>query len=145
VLLEGYSTDYIDGPYECTYKQGRTSMMSIINNVVLVLSIINILIFVFALFNFFCAFFCKGRDRVVVIIIGIVATISSIAGYVRLPDKDERVALFMQMKPKCEHETVKCLEAKARWYKDSIEYNIRDTTEIIDSIKHVIDQYKTEK
>lgn len=51
----------------------------------------------------------------------------------------------MQMKPKCEHETVKCLEAKARWYKDSIEYNIRDTTEIIDSIKHVIDKYKTEK
>ena len=49
------------------------------------------------------------------------------------------------MKPKCEHETVKCLEAKARWYKDSIEYNIRDTTEIIDSIKQVIDKYKTEK
>ncbi len=120
-------------------------MMSIINNVVLGLSIINILIFVFALFNFFCAFFCKGRDRVVVILIGIVATISSIAGYVRLPDKDERVAIFMQMKPNCEHETVKCLEAKARWYKDSIEYNIRDTTKIIDSIKQVIEQYKTEK
>jgi hypothetical protein len=145
VLLEGYSTDYVDRPYECTYKQGRTNMMSIINNVVLGLSIINILIFVFALFNFFCAFFCKGRDRVVVIIIGIVATISSIAGYVRLPDKDERIAIFMQMKPNCEHETVKCLEAKARWYKDSIEYNIRDTTKIIDSIKQVIEQYKTEK
>ncbi len=119
--------------------------MSIINNVVLGLSIINILIFLFALFNFFCAFFCKGRDRVVVIIIGIIATISSIAGYVRLPDKTERIAIFMQMKPNCEHETVKCLEAKARWYKDSIEYNIRDTTEIIDSIKQVIDKYKTEK
>ena len=49
----------------------------------------------------------------------------------------------MQMKPKCEHETVKCLEAKSRWYKDSIEYNIRDTTKIIDSIKQVI--YKYEK
>lgn len=120
-------------------------MMSIINNVVLVFSIIAILFFMFGLFNFFCAFFCKGRDRAVVILIGAVATFSSIAGYVRLPDKDERVALFMQMKPKCEPETVKCLEAKARWYKDSIEYNIRDTTEIIDSIKHVIDQYKTEK
>lgn len=120
-------------------------MMSIINTVVLVLSIIDILIFLFALFNFFCAFFCKGRDRAAVIFIGVIATISAIAGYVRLPDKDERVALFMQMKPKCEHETVKCLEAKARWYKDSIEYNIRDTTEIIDSIKQVIDKYKIEK
>lgn len=120
-------------------------MMSVINTVILVLSIIDILFFLFAFFNFFCAFFCKGRDRTVVIIIGIVATISSIAGYVRLPDKDERAAIFMQMKPNCEHETVKCLEAKARWYKDSIEYNIRDTTKIIDSIKQVIEQYKTEK
>ena len=120
-------------------------MMSTINIVVLVLNIINILIFLFALFNFLCAFFCKGKDRATVIFIGVIATITSIAGYVRLPDKDERVALFMQMKPKCEHETVKCLEAKARWYKDSIEYNIKDTTEIIDSIKYVIDKYKTEK
>lgn len=120
-------------------------MMTIINTVVLVLCIIDILIFLFAIFNFFCAFLCTGKNRASVIFIGIVAAISSIAGYVRLPDKDERMALFMQMKPKCEHETVKCLEAKARWYKDSIEYNIRDTTKIIDSIKQVIEQYKTEK
>ena len=119
--------------------------MTIINTVVLVLCIIDILIFLFAIFNFFCAFLCTGKNRASVIFIGIVAAISSIAGYVRLPDKDERMALFMQMKPKCEHETVKCLEAKARWYKDSIEYNIRDTTKIIDSIKQVIEQYKTEK
>lgn len=120
-------------------------MMSVINTVVFVLNVINILSFLFALFNFFCAFFCKGKDRAIVIFIGIIAMIASIAGYVRLPDKNERIALFMQMKPNCEHETVKCLEAKARWYKDSIEYNIRDTTEIIDSIKQVIDNYKTEK
>lgn len=117
-------------------------MMSTINTVVFILCIIDILIFLFALFNFFCAFLCTGKNRATVIFIGIVATISSIAGYLRLPDKNERVALFMQMKPKCEHETVKCLEAKARWYKDSIEYNIRDTTEIIDSIKQVIDKYE---
>lgn len=119
--------------------------MTVINTVVIGLRIINILAFVFALFNFFCAFFCKGKERAIVIFIGIVASIASIAGYVRLPDKNERIALFMQMKPTCEKETVKCLEAKARWYKDSIDYNVRDTTVIIDSIKQVIDKYKTEK
>lgn len=62
------------------------------------------------------------------------------------PNQQTRIKMFYELKPACHEETIKCLQDKAKWYKDSIEYHIppreRTTLEIIDSLKTFVNQYE---
>lgn len=62
------------------------------------------------------------------------------------PNQQTRIKMFYELKPACHEETIKCLQDKAKWYKDSIEYHIppreRTNLEIIDSLKTFINQYE---
>ena len=55
------------------------------------------------------------------------------------PSKDERDQLFLENKPGCQDESVKCLKEKADWYRDSIKYEVKgtlpDSNLVIDSLK----------
>ena len=62
------------------------------------------------------------------------------------PNRQTRIEMFYELKPACHEETIKCLQDKAKWYKDSVEYHIppreRTTLEIIDSLKTFVNQYE---
>lgn len=65
------------------------------------------------------------------------------------PNKQDRIRMFYKLKPACEEETINCLQDKAKWYKDSVEYHIppreRTNFEIIDSLKTFVNQYEKGK
>ena len=82
----------------------------------------------------------------VYIIIGPIFIVLGILGFIYHPDKDMRAELFMHMKPTCQEETIDCLQQKADWYKDSVEYEINvNKTDILDSLKTYVKQYEKEK
>ena len=82
----------------------------------------------------------------VYIIIGPIFIGLAILGFIYHPDKDMREELFMRMKPSCQEETIDCLQQKADWYKDSVEYEINvGKTNILDSLKAYVRQYEKEK
>lgn len=81
----------------------------------------------------------------VYIIIGPIFIVLGILGFIYHPDKDMRAELFMHMKPNCQEETIDCLQQKADWYKDSVEYEINvNKTDILDSLKAYVRQYEKE-
>ena len=65
------------------------------------------------------------------------------------PNKQTRIEMFYELKPACHEETINCLKDKAKWYNDSIKYNIppkrRTDLEIIDSLKTFVNQYEKGK
>ena len=62
------------------------------------------------------------------------------------PNQQKRIKMFYELKPACQEETIDCLQDKAKWYKDSVEYHIppreRTNLEIIDSLKTFVNQYE---
>ena len=65
------------------------------------------------------------------------------------PNRQTRIEMFYELKPACHEETINCLKDKAKWYNDSIKYNIppkeRTDLEIIDSLKTFVNQYEKGK
>ena len=58
----------------------------------------------------------------------------------------ERNEFIMRHKPKCTDETIECMEARLRWYRDSVNYGITstvvDTNRVKDSLKKELTKFK---
>lgn len=83
-----------------------------------------------------------------VVILNIVCiAIAIVAGAITVDMKDVHVrdAWFMKQKPTCNVETVKCLQDKANWYKDSVFYKVNNfvnDTQKINELKTYIKQFE---
>lgn len=111
--------------------------------------------------NIFMFLFIRNRIRrksiegedIASLILGVVCVAGGIALYNIVPDKNEQIKMFYDMKPTCQEETVKCLSKKAEWYRDSVEYKVepinesikKDNKALIDSLKNVVNQYENKR
>ena len=61
-----------------------------------------------------------------------------------MADTNNRDVWFMKQKPTCNVETVKCLQDKADWYKDSEYYKVRsvNTEKQINELKAYIKKFE---
>lgn len=86
-------------------------------------------------------------DVSVVIINILCIAIAVVSGAISVDMKDTHVrdAWFMKQKPTCNVETVKCLQDKANWYKDSVFYKVNNfvnDTQKINELKTYIKQFE---
>lgn len=91
-----------------------------------------------------CGF--RELDVSVVIINVLCIAIAIVTGHITADMKDTSVrdAWFIKQKPTCNVETVKCLQDKADWYKDSVFYNVNSvyTEKQINELKAYIKKFE---
>lgn len=127
-------------------------MMSSINAIgmiLIVLGSIALAVGVFVLFLFIkrrIDHFIFGSEDIAEIVAMLIFAGIGICLIAISPNQQKRIKMFYELKPACHEETINCLQDKAKWYKDSVEYHIppreRTNLEIIDSLKTFVNQYE---
>lgn len=127
------------------------TLISIISSFIFVLTLFLLIGPIFIILEIF-----KKRNKTVpwtgmdtfMTVTAICLFVLGIISLVFYPTKETRDKLFYMIKPTCQEETIKCLERQAKWYADSVFFDVQvtpvqvDTLKIIDSLKAYINKYK---
>lgn len=127
-------------------------MMSSINAIGIILIVLGSLFLATGLFVL-CWFIKRrydhyifGSEDIAEIVAILIFTGLGICLFTISPNQQDKIRMFYKLKPECQEETINCLQDKAKWYKDSVEYHIpsreRTNLEIIDSLKTFVNQYE---